>query len=137
MNLVRLAAIFVLLCSSACFAALDRDAFTFTNYDLELRVDPAGQALAARGKITLRNDSSQPQTLAAMQISSSLNWRLVQVGGKPVQFETQPYTSDIDHTGSVVEAIITLPAAVAPRGTVEIEVGYSGTISADATRLTR
>jgi len=42
MNLVRLAAIFVLLCSSACFAALDRAAFTFTSYDLEMRVDPAG-----------------------------------------------------------------------------------------------
>jgi hypothetical protein len=37
----------------------------------------------------------------------------------------------------VNEAIISLPAAVPPDGTVEIEVGYSGTISADATRLTR
>ncbi len=137
MNLVRLAAIFVLLCSSACFAALDRAAFTFTSYDLELRVDPAGQALAARGKITLRNDSSQPQSVAAMQISSSLTWRLVQVAGKPVQFETQPYTTDIDHTGGATEAIINLPAPVPPRGTVEIEVGYSGTITPDATRLTR
>lgn len=137
MNLFRLAAIVVLLCSSACFAALDRGAFTFTSYDLEMRVDPSGQALAARGKITLRNDSSQPQSVAALQISSSLTWRLVQVAGKPVQFETQPYTTDIDHTGGVTEAIINLPAAVAPRGAVEIEVGYSGTITPDATRLTR
>lgn len=137
MKLFRLAAIVVLLCSSACFAALDRGAFTFTSYDLEMRVDPSGQALAARGKITLRNDSSQPQSVAALQISSSLTWRLVQVAGKPVQFETQPYTTDIDHTGGVTEAIINLPAAVAPRGAVEIEVGYSGTITPDATRLTR
>ena len=137
MNLFRLTAIVVLLCSSACFAALDRGAFTFTSYDLEMRVDPSGQALAARGKITLRNDSSQPQSVAALQISSSLTWRLVQVAGKPVQFETQPYTTDIDHTGGVTEAIINLPAAVAPRGAVEIEVGYSGTITPDATRLTR
>jgi len=137
MNLFRLAAIFVLTCSSACFAALNRGAFTFTNYELEMRVDPAGQALAARGKITLRNDSGQPQSVAAMQISSSLSWRLVQVAGKPVQFETQPYTTDIDHTGEVTEAIINLPAAVPPRGTVEIEVGYSGAITPDATRLTR
>src|SRR5690348_14944055 len=137
MNLFRVLVLFVLDGTSTCFAALDRGAFTFTNYDLELRVDPAGQALAARGKVTLRNDSAQPQTVAAMQISSSLAWRLVQVAGKPVQFVSQPYTSDIDHTGSVTEAIITLPAAVPPRGTVEIEVGYSGSISADATRLTR
>ncbi|MGE5205561.1 MAG: hypothetical protein ACM3PW_08095 [Chlamydiota bacterium] len=137
MNRVRLLVIFVLACCATCFAALDRGAFTFTNYDLELRLDPAGQALAARGTITLRNDSGQPQTLAAMQISSSLSWRLVQVAGKPVQFETQPYTSDIDHTGGVTEAIITLPSPVPPGGTVAIEVGYSGTIAADATRLTR
>lgn len=137
MNLVRVLVLFVLACTSTCFAALDRGAFTFTNYDLELRVDPAGQAMAARGKVTLRNDSAQPQTVAAMQISSSMAWRLIQVAGKPVQFVSQPYTTDIDHTGSVTEAIITLPAAVPPRGTVEIEVGYSGTISADATRLTR
>src|SRR5579871_257625 len=137
MNLFRRLLVLILACASTCFAALDRGAFTFTSYDLELRVDPAGQALSARGKITLRNDSGQPQTVAAMQISSSLSWRLVQVGGKAVQFESQPYTTDIDHTGSVTEAIITLPSAVPPRGTVEIEVGYSGTISADATRLTR
>ncbi|HEY6938799.1 MAG TPA: hypothetical protein VI424_16685, partial [Terriglobales bacterium] len=137
MNRFLLLALFVLVSTSVCFAALDRGAFTFINYDLELRVDPAGQALAARGKITLRNDSGEPQKVAAMQISSTLSWRLMQVAGKPVQFETQPYTTDIDHTGSVAEAIITLPAAVPPRGVVEVEVGYSGTISADATRLTR
>ncbi|HEU5336015.1 MAG TPA: hypothetical protein VFU27_08635, partial [Terriglobales bacterium] len=137
MNRFRFLVLFVLGATSMCFGALDRNAFTFTNYDLELRVDPAGQALAARGTITLRNDSSQPQSLAAMQISSSLKWRLIQVGGKPVQFETQPYTTDIDHTGSVSEVIVTLPAAVPPHGTVLIEVGYSGTILADATRLTR
>lgn len=137
MTPLRLIAIVVLAYASTCFAALDRGAFTFTNYDLELRVDPAGQALAARGRITLRNDSGQPQTVAAMQISSSLSWRLIQVGGKPAQFVSQPYASDIDHTGSVTEAIITLPAAVPARGTVEIEVGYSGVIASDATRLTR
>jgi hypothetical protein len=137
MNRFRLLLVFLLACSSACLAALDRGAFTFTSYDLEVRVDPAGGALAARGKVTLRNDSSTPQNLAAMQISSSLSWRLVQVAGKPVQFETQPYTTDIDHTGAVSEAIITLPGAVPPHGTVEVEVGYSGAISPDATRLTR
>ena len=137
MNRFRSLIVFLLAASCMCFGALDRSAFTFTNYDLELRVDPAGQALAARGTVTLRNDSAQPQTLAAMQISSSLKWRLIQVGGKPVQFETQPYTTDIDHTGSVSEVIVTLPAAVPPHGTVRIEVGYSGTITADATRLTR
>lgn len=137
MNRFRFLIVFVLAASCMGFGALERNAFTFTDYDLQVRVDPAGQALAARGTVTLRNDSSQPQAVAAMQISSSLKWRLIQVGGKPVQFETQPYTTDIDHTGSVSEVIVTLPAAVPPHGTVQIEVGYSGTITADATRLTR
>ncbi|HKC70176.1 MAG TPA: hypothetical protein VKB60_01075, partial [Terriglobales bacterium] len=88
MNRSLVLAFFVLVSASACFAALDRSAFTFTDYQLELRVDPSGQALAARGKITLRNDSGQPQKVAAMQISSTLSWRLMQVAGKPVQFET-------------------------------------------------
>ncbi len=56
---------------------------------------------------------------------------------KAVQFVTQPYASDIDHTGGLSEAIITLPQAVAPHGTVELEIAYEGVIVLDATRLTR
>src|SRR4030088_3066768 len=87
-------------------AALDREAFTATHYDLSVRLEPAHQRLSVRGKITLRNDSTQPQRIAALQISSSLNWRSIRVvtanpsdSTQAVQFLTQPYTSDIDHTG--------------------------------------
>ena len=41
--------------------ALDREAFTFTKYDLDVRIEPEQQRLAVRGKITLRNDSASPQ----------------------------------------------------------------------------
>ncbi len=117
--------------------SLDRIAFSFTRYQLEVRVDPQGHALAARGKITLHNDSHQPQTTAALQISSTLQWRIMESAGKPLGYVAQPYTTDIDHTGSVNEAIVTFPAAVAPGASVEIEVGYSGSVNADTTRLTR
>ena len=117
--------------------ALDREAFTITKYDLEIRLEPEQQRLGARGKITLRNDSAHPQKIAALQISSSLNWRSIRVDGKPVQFVSQPYLSDIDHTGALSEAIVTLPAEIKPRDSVEIEVGYEGVIPLDATRLTR
>ena len=90
--------------------ALNREAFTITKYDLEVRLEPEQQRLGARGKITLRNDSGQPQKIVALQISSSLNWRSIRVDGKTVQFVSQPYTSDIDHTGALSEAIVTLPA---------------------------
>ena len=54
-----------------------------------------------------------------------------------MQFVTQPYTSDIDHTGGLSEAIVTLPQAVAPKGTIELDIAYEGVIVLDATRLTR
>lgn len=117
--------------------ALDREAFSITNYDLTLQIEPEQHRLGARGKITLHNDSSTPQKIAVLQISSSLDWRAVKAGDKAVQFVTQPYTSDIDHTGSLSEAIITLPQAIAPGGTIELQIGYEGVIVLDATRLTR
>src|ERR1035437_831465 len=118
-------------------AAIDREAFTITKYDLEVRLEPEQQRLGARGKITLRNDSGQPQKVAALQISSSLNWRSIRVDGKVVQFVSQPYTSDIDHTGALSEAIVTLPVEIKPKDSVELEIGYEGVIPQDATRLIR
>ncbi len=119
-----------------CFS-LDREAFSFTNYDLKLQIEPDQHRLGVRGKITLRNDAPTPQKIAVLQISSSLDWRSIKAGDKTVQFVTQPYTSDIDHTGGLSEAIVTLPQPVAPQGTIELEIGYEGVILLDATRLTR
>ena len=117
--------------------ALDREAFTIAKYDLQITLEPAQQRLGARGKITLRNDSAQPQKIVALQISSSLNWRSIRVDGKPVQFVSQSYTSDIDHTGALSEAIVTLPVEIKPKDSVEAEIGYEGVIPLDTTRLTR
>jgi hypothetical protein len=126
------------LCASVvnCFS-LDREAFSFTNYDLNGQVEPEQHRLGVRGKITLRNDSQTPQKIAVLQISSSLDWRSVKAGDKALQYVTQPYTSDIDHTGALSEAIVTLPLAVAPNGTIELEIAYEGVILLDATRLAR
>jgi hypothetical protein len=117
--------------------AIDREAFTFTNYNLDVRIEPEQQRLAVRGKITLRNDSASPQKNLSLQISSSLDWRSIQLDGQPAQFVSQPYTSDIDHTGALSEAIVTLPKEMPPKGSVELEIGYEGIIPLDATRLTR
>ncbi len=126
----------ILLLSARCFS-LDREAFTPTSYDLQAEVDPDQHRLAVRGKITIRNDSQTPQKIAVLQISSSLSWHSIKSGDTPLQFVSQPYTSDIDHTGALSEAIVTLPQAVAPKGTIELEIGYEGVIVLDATRLTR
>ena len=117
--------------------SLDREAFSIINYDLDVQIDPGQHRLGARGKVTLRNDTSSPQRIAVLQISSSLDWRSIRVGDKGVQFVRQPYTSDIDHTGSLSEAIVTLPQEVAPHATVDLDIGYEGVVLPDATRLTR
>jgi hypothetical protein len=129
---------FCLLCSLAIYSfGLDREAFTFTNYDLNVRVEPEQQRLAVRGKITLRNDSTKPQSSLVLQISSSLDWRAIRVGGKTAHFVTEEYNSDIDHTGALSEAIVNLPQEITPNGTAELEVGYEGVIALDTSRLTR
>lgn len=117
--------------------ALDREAFTFTNYDLTVRVEPEQQRLGVRGKITLRNDSASPQKDVALQISSTLDWKSIAAAGKAVRFVTHEYTSDIDHTGALSEAIVALPHEVPPKGTIELTLGYEGVIPLDVTRLTR
>ncbi|MDP9159015.1 MAG: hypothetical protein M3O09_02135 [Acidobacteriota bacterium] len=127
---------FLCVCGLTC-AALDRESFTFTKYDLEVRVEPEQQRLAVRGKITLRNDSQSSQKNVALQISSTLDWRSIQLAGQPVQFVSQPFTSDIDHTGALSEAVVTLPKEAAHGQSVELEIGYEGTIPLDFTRLTR
>jgi len=138
MRLLRGLCVLYILCGLGFPAfAIDREAFTFTNYDLSIRVEPEQQRLAVRGKITLRNDSASPQKNIALQISSTLDWRSIQFSGKPVQFLSHPYTSDLDHTGALTEAIVTLPTEVPPRSSIELEIAYEGIIPLDATRLTR
>ena len=135
MKLLKFLCVLCVLCVNSL--GLDRTAFSFTHYDLEVRLDPNGHAIAARGKIRLRNDSNAPQRNLTLQISSSLAWRMIETNGKPVQYVAEPYTTDIDHTGAVTEAVVTLPSEVAPKATVELEVGYQGEITRDATRLAR
>jgi hypothetical protein len=117
--------------------AIDREAFTVSRYQLEVQVDRTSHVIVVTGKLTLRNDSNKPQKLATLQVSSSLAWNAIALDDKPVQWLGDNYTSDIDHTGSLSEAIVTLPKEVAPAATVTLDVQYGGTITPDTTRLTR
>ena len=132
-----LALLGLLLVAAAAANALDRDALTVTRYQLEVQIDRTSHVMAVTGKITLRNDSSAPQKTAALQVSSSLAWNNILLEGKPLSWLSDNYTSDIDHTGSLTEAIVTLPQALAPGASVILDVQYGGTVVPDATRLTR
>jgi len=116
-------------------APLDRDAFTFLNWNLDARIETQAESLSVRGKILLRNDSPKPQTRIALQLSSSLKWASIKMKGNPVPFNVARIRSDVDHSGGVEEAVITPASPVKPGASVEIEVGYSGTVSLDTTRL--
>lgn len=133
----KLFCVVFVLSVSFCARALDREAFTFTKYDLNVRVEPEQQRLGVRGKVTLRNDSASPQREITLQVSSSLHWSAIKFEGKPVEYVSQPYISDIDHTGALSEAIVVMPQPVAPKQSVELEVGYEGVVPLDTTRLTR
>src|SRR5208337_4910037 len=113
--------------------AIDREAFTCTRYQLEVQVDRTTHVMAVTGKLTLRNDSNQPQKQVTLQVSSSLAWNAIALDGKPLQWLGDNYTSDIDHTGSLSEAIVTLPKEAAPATAVTLDVQYGGTVTPDAT----
>ena len=117
----RFLCVLCVLCGAISVSALDRNAFTFTKYDLEVRLDPESHQIAARGKITLRNDSTEPQKNVALQISSTLDWRMIEMNGEQLEYIAQPYNTDIDHTGAANEANVKLPAAIAPKQSIELE----------------
>lgn len=114
---------------------LDRNAFTFLNWNLNLRIEPSSESLFVRGKITIRNDSDKPQQRVPLQVSSSLKWASIRLNGAVLPFTSEQIRSDLDHSGRVQEAVINLPAPVAPSASLELEVGYSGTVSLETTRL--
>lgn len=118
-------------------AQFDREAFTITRWDLNIAVDTQQQTLGSRGKIYLRNDSDLPQNAVPLQISSSLRWSSVRMGDNPQEFVSTKIASDIDHTGAVNEVVVQLPQRVLPGSSIELEIGYAGYITQDASRLER
>jgi hypothetical protein len=125
----------LVVCASA-FAA-DRNALTFTHYDLQATVTPSTREFSAKGTVTLRNDSSAPDRYVVMQVSSAFEWRHITIGDQEVQFLAQPYTTDIDHTGAVSEVTVTLRKPLDPKQSVTLNIEYGGVLAADAKRLTR
>ncbi len=131
------ALVLVCLALAGTAAALDREAFIVTHYQLEVQIDRASHVMAVTGRLSLRNDSKSAQKNVALQVSSSLTWNGIALDNQPLEWIGNTYTSDIDHTGALSEAIATLPKAVLPGGTITLDVQYGGTVTPDSTRLTR
>jgi len=113
----------------------ERQAVTFTDFDLDVHLRPAGQYMAVRALLTVRNDSNAPLAHIPLQISSSLNWERIRAQGRDVAFQVATLNSDADHTGQLHEAAVPLAPPLAPGASLQLDVTYSGTIAPNAQRL--
>jgi hypothetical protein len=113
----------------------ERQAITFLTYDLDVHLQPREHAMAVRARVLVRNGSSSPLSRLALQISSSLQWTGVRVGGDPAPFSQQVVNSDIDHTGALREAVIPLARPLGPQQSLSVDLAYEGTAALSANRL--
>jgi hypothetical protein len=119
-------------------AAVDaeREAVTYTDFDLDVHLRPAEHSIAVRAMMTVRNDGKAPLAHLPLQISSSLSWEWIRVQGKDAAFQVAVLNSDADHTGQLREAEIPLSTPLQPGDTLQVDATYSGTIESNAQRLT-
>jgi hypothetical protein len=114
----------------------ERQAVTFTSFDLDVRLRPAEQQIAVRAQLTVRNDGKSPLTRIPLQISSSLQWERIRIEGHDIAFFVAGPNSDADHTGQLCEVVVPLPQPLTPGQTLHFDLTYSGQITLNARRLT-
>ncbi len=115
----------------------ERTSLTYTSYDFEVHLEPSRHSISVQARMVARNNRDKPLGRIALQLSSSLRWYSIHVDGKPAKFETEAVDSDIDHTGELTEAVVKLATPLAPGGTIQMTVIYSGTVIPSAERLLR
>jgi len=113
----------------------ERSSVTFTAYDLDVHLAPRDHTLSAIAKLEVRNSGAQPLAVLPLQLSSSLKFEGVSLDARRLPFTQQTLNSDTDHTGQLHEAVIQLPAPLAPNASLSLEVIYSGAIDLDSRRL--
>ncbi len=113
----------------------ERQAVTFTDLDLDVRLRAAAQHIAVHALLTVRNDGKTPLVRIPLQISSALNWERIRVDGKDIAFPVATLNSDADHTGQLHEAAVALSRPLAPGAALQFDVAYSGVIAPSAQRL--
>ena len=113
----------------------ERDAITFTDFDMDVHLRSQDQHIAVRALVTLRNDSKAPLVHIPLQLSSSLNWERIRLDARDITFPVATLNSDTDHTGQLHEAAVSLAQQLAPGKTLQFDVSYSGSIPPSAQRL--
>ena len=115
----------------------ERNAITFTAYDLDVHLTPASAGMAAHAVLTIRNDSAAPLNRLVLEITSSMRWDAFSTAGVPLAFAAHAVDTDADHTGKTQEAVVTLAKPLAPGTSLTVTALYSGTIPPSAHRLER
>ena len=115
----------------------ERKAITFLSYDLDVHLQPRENAMAVRARVEVRNDGSAPLSRIPLQISSTLEWTSARAGNTSAKFAQHLLDSDIDHTGSVREAVIELSRPLDPQQTTTLDLTYEGTAAQSTNRLER
>ena len=120
----------------------ERNALTFTGYDLDVHLRPASAGIAVRAGLTVRNDSAAPINRLVVDVTSSMHWdafstRTSASAATPLAFIARRVDTDADHTGQMQEAVITLPQPLAQGASIALTALYSGAIPQSAERLRR
>lgn len=113
----------------------ERQALTFTDFDMDVHLHPVQEGIAVRALVTVRNDGKTPLSRIPLQLSSALNWDRIRVGGHDVRFPVATLNSDSDHTGQLHEAAVPLAQPLAPGASLQLDVTYAGKIEPNAQRL--
>ena len=113
----------------------EREAITFTDFNMDVHLRPAEHEIAVRTLVAVRNDGRSPLAQIPLQISSSLHWERIRVAARDALYTVATLNSDTDHTGQLHEAAVKLAAPLAPGATLELDVTYSGAITQSAQRL--
>ena len=114
-----------------------RSAPVFTSYDFTIHLEPATTGLAVELRAAIRNAGPRPLSVLPLQLSSTLHFEHIRLGGKPLRFAVHRIESDGDHTGALTEAAVALPAPLPPGETLRFTIEYSGEIPASTARLDR
>ena len=120
----------------------ERNALTFTAYDLDVHLTPASAGISVRAGFTVKNDGPTPLARLILQISSSLHWdalstRSLTGSNTPLPFAANIIDTDADHTGKMNEAVVTLAQPLAPGASISLTALYSRAIQPSAERLER
>ena len=113
----------------------ERAALETTAFDMDVRLRPADAHMEVRALVTVRNGGKTPLAHLSLQLSSTLEWESIRLGGQDLPFTAAVLNSDADHTGQLHEATVTPAAPLAPGAMAQLDVRYAGNIALSAKRL--